>query len=185
MSRYHFNPSPARPAARGRAWRWLVVLAAVLVPVQASAVESALVRSLLIPGLGQAHQGHYTRAAIYAGATVLSGFGLLVAQVSYNESVDKYDAARATYASYEETLAQGGVVSIVDMQNTYVDMRMQYDDAEDRLLWRNVFVTTLVATYVINIVDVLISKPYQPENGQALRLEVGPESLRVTKTFRF
>jgi hypothetical protein len=162
-----------------------LVLVALAVPIGASAMESALVRSLLIPGLGQAHKGHYARAAIYAGSAVLSGFGLLVAQVYYNEAVDKYDAQRGIYASYGETLANGGVVSIIDMQTTYETMQSEYDSAEDRLFWRNAFLTAFVATYAINVIDVLISKSWEAEPAPAVSLEVRPGGFRVTKAFRF
>jgi hypothetical protein len=185
MNRRQSKRCPALRRGRVRAWQCLVVLGSLLIPVQASGIESAVVRSLLIPGLGQAHKGHYTRASILAGATVLSGFGILVSQVAYNETVDKYDNARGLYASYEETLASGGVVSIVDLENTYANMQSEHDTADKRLMWRNVFLTAFIATYAINIVDVLISKPYEADAGQTLRLEVGPGNLRVTKTFRF
>lgn len=172
----------------GPEWRrWVCVLAfaSLAIPVRASAFDSAVVRSLLIPGSGQAHQGHYTRAAVYAGAAVLSGFGIIVSQVYYNEAVDKYDAQRAVYASYAEALDSGGVVSIEDMRSTYAKMQSEYDSAEDRLFWRNAFVTVFVATYAINLVDVLISKPFQPDKAPAVSLEVGPGNFRVTKAFRF
>lgn len=174
--------------ARGlqrRGWVWLLVFASLAIPARASALDSAVLRSLILPGTGQAHQGHYTRAAIYAGSAILSGFGIILSQVYYNEAVDKYDAQRGIYASYEESLNNGGVVSIEDMRSTYTTMQSEYDSAEDRLFWRNAFVTAFVATYAINLVDVLISKPFEPDKAPAVSFEVGPESFRVTKAFRF
>lgn len=163
----------------------VAVMLLLIFPARASAADSALIRSLLIPGLGQAHQGHYTRAAIYAGSAVLSGFGLLLSHVYYNEAVDKYDAQRSLYLSYGDTLSAGGVVSIEEIQGTYEQMEYEYNSAEDRLAWRNAFLAAFVATYAVNLVDVLISKPYQADKAPAVSLEVGPGSFRVTKTFRF
>lgn len=177
--------SPTKPAGASRRLGWLAVVVSLVIPVQAAAVDSAFLRSLLIPGVGQAHQGHYARAAVYAGSAVLSGFGLLVSQVYYNEAVDKYRGQQRLYASYSETLSEGGVVSIEDIRNTYAKMQMEYNAAEDRLVWRNTLLAAFVAAYTINIVDVLISKPHQVDKDPAVSLEIGPGSLRVTKAFRF
>ncbi len=167
-----------------RSW-WPAVILLLLLPAQASAVDSALMRSLLVPGLGQAHQGHYTRAAVYAGSAVLTGFGLFLSHMYYNEAVDKFHTQRDLYVSYGNTLAAGGVVSIEEIQGTYEKMQAEFNSAEDRLVWRNAFLTALVATYAINIVDVLISKPYQADKTPLLGLEVGRGNFRVTKSFRF
>jgi hypothetical protein len=154
-------------------------------PGQAMAIDSAFIRSLLIPGSGQAEQGHYTRAAVYGGAAILSGFGLIVSEVFYLESVDKFNAQRDAYLSYEDTLEDGGVVSIDDMEDTYAQMLAENDTADKRLAWRNGFMIALVTTYAVNLVDVLISKPYQPDNQERLSVEATPGGVRITKSFRF
>jgi len=169
-----------------RAWFRPAALAVLLLfPTHAFAVDSAFVRSLLVPGTGQAHQGHYTRSAVFAGAAVLSGFGLLLAQVHYNEAVDKLDEQKRIYASYEETLSEGGVVSIVDLETTYQEMQATHESADERLVWRHAFLIGFAATYAANLIDVLISKPYDGEPDQRLSVEMSPAGLRVTKTFRF
>lgn len=180
-----FQRPSSDPRPRRRAWRWLLVLAAVLVPAQALALDASLMRSLVLPGLGQVHKGHYTRGALLAGGAVLSGFGIMVSQVYYNEAVDKYRADQRLYDAYAKTLAEGGVVSIEDMRSTYASMQAQYDASEDRLLWRNAFIATFVAVYAVNIVDVLLSEPDRVDAVRPLALEVGPGSFRVTKAFRF
>lgn len=162
-----------------------VVLLLAVLPNQALAVDKALVRSLLIPGLGQAHQGHYTRAAIYSGLAVFSGFGILLTQVHYNESVDKYNAQRQIYAGYQDDLNNGIVVSMGDINENYSTMQAEYNSAEHRLDVRNVMITVFVATYVVNLVDVLISKPYKIDDDQQLGLMITPEKVMVTKTIRF
>ncbi len=162
-----------------------VVLLLAVLPTQAFAVDKALVRSLLVPGLGQAHQGHYTRAAIYSGLAVFSGFGILLTQVHYNESVDKYNAQRRQYSAYEDDLNNGEIVNIGDLDATYSQMQAEYNSCEDRLKWRNTMVTVFIATYAINLVDVLISKPYKIDEDQQLGLMITPEKVMVTKTIRF
>jgi len=173
---------------RGQQWArpvaWLV-LAALFVPVQALAIDSAFVRSLFIPGLGQAQQGHYTRASILAGAAVVSGFGSIVSHIYYDEAVDKYDSTVGRYESLGRTLAEGGVVSIGELESTYAEMQSLHQSADDRLVWRNVFLSALAATYAINLVDVLLSRPDENEAQTMLRLELGPQYIRVTKGFDF
>jgi hypothetical protein len=165
----------------------VIVLLAAVIPTQAAADTDtgALVRSLLLPGLGQAHQGHYTRAAIYSGVAVFSGFGILLTQVHYNEAVDKYEAQRDIYTGYQDQLNSGQIVSIDDVNSTYDQMTAEFNSAEDRLKWRNTMITVFVATYVVNLVDVLISKPYTIDENDQLGLIVAPDKIMVTKTIRF
>jgi hypothetical protein len=168
-------------------WIAVIALFAMIVPNQAAAETDtgALVRSLLLPGLGQAHQGHYTRAAVYSGVAVFSGFGILLTQVHYNESVDKYEALRDVYTGYQDQLNSGQIISIDDINSTYSQMNAEYNSAEDRLKWRNTMITVFVATYVVNLVDILISKPYEIEENEQLGLMVAPDKIMVTKTIRF
>jgi hypothetical protein len=165
--------------------KWVAVALFAAFPAQAMAVDSAFLRSLVIPGSGQAQNGHYTRAAIYGGAAIISGFGLIVAEVFYLESVDKFEAQRDSYLFYQETLDDGGVVSIDDLEDTYAQMVAEHDTADRRLAWRNGFAIALVTTYAVNLVDVLISKPYQPDNQERLSVEAAPGGVRITKMFRF
>jgi len=99
--------------------------------------------------------------------------------------VDKLDEQKRIYASYEETLSEGGVVSIVDLETTYEEMEAAHNSADERLVWRNAFLIGFAATYAANLIDVLISKPYDGESDQRLSVEMSPAGLRVTKTFRF
>jgi hypothetical protein len=149
------------------------------------ALDSALVRSMLIPGTGQAQQGHYSRAAIYAGAAVVSGFGILLSQIYYNEAVDKYNAQKRIYAGYQETLDDGGIVSIDDLNDTYRQMQAEHESADGRLVWRNGFIVAFFATYAINLVDVLISKPYDADSEDRVSVEATPDGVRIVKSFRF
>jgi len=167
----------------------VVVLVVVLLAVihgQAVAGETgALVRSLLIPGLGQAHQGHYTRASIYAGCAIVSGFGLLLTQIHYNQSVDRFNAAKSIYLGYEEALESGDIVNISDINAAYTEANAAWNEAEDRLVWRNAFLLTFFATYTVNLVDVLISKPYKIDPDERLAIDVNRERFLVVKTIKF
>lgn len=153
---------------------------------QAFAGETnALVRSLLIPGLGQAHQGHYKRASVYASCAIISGFGLLLSQIHYNVSVDKYNFQKDTYQGYEDALRSGQVINITEIDQTYAEMTAAWNEAEDRLVWRNVFLLTFVATYAVNLVDVLISKPYKLDPEERLAIDVNRDRFLVVKTIKF
>ncbi|UCH83440.1 MAG: hypothetical protein JSW50_13425 [Candidatus Latescibacterota bacterium] len=164
----------------------LLVVLTTVVHGQAFAGETgALVRSLLIPGLGQAHQGHYTRASVYAGTAIISGFGILLSQVHYNQSVDRYDIAKSVYAGYVEDLENGEIVNVGDLNASYDEVIAAWNEAEDRLVWRNVFLVTFIATYTVNLVDVLISKPYKLDPDERLAIDVNRERFLVVKTIKF
>jgi hypothetical protein len=187
MATYQVKNSRSKTRCRPRAAlvKWVAAALLLAFPAQAMAVDSAFVRSLVIPGSGQAQQGHYTRAAVYAGTAVLSGFGFVLAWVSYNESSDKFNREKATYESYQDTLDNGGVVSIKDIEDTYAQMQTEHEAAVKRFRWRNGFLAVLGATYAVNLIDVLKSKPYQADKDQPVSLEASPDGVWITKTIRF
>ena len=170
--------------------RWMLRLAVVamlvLLPTQAAAGEAGVViRSMLLPGSGQAQQGNYKKAAIFAGAFVGSAFGLIVSQVYYNQAVDNYRLNRDTYLSFPDRLMGGEIISINEINQTYADMNSHFDVATDREQVRDFFVVALVTVYVVNIVDVLISPPHDPETARNIQIEASPEGVFLTKSFRF
>lgn len=152
----------------------------------AGAETDSLVRSILVPGTGQAHDGHYTRATIFASAAIISWVGLFATQVEYSRSVDKYEAEKRTYLYYQDQLDAGGVVAKSDIDATYAAMDQAYSDADHDEKWRNFFIGALVVTYTVNIIDVLVSEPDTGEVEQpATSLEWRDGGMRVVRTFRF
>jgi len=175
--------------------RWIkrticsVVTAALVIistaPVLADTNSTA--RSVLVPGTGQAHQGHYTKAAVFAGAAVITGVGLLLSQVHYNQSVMRYNDLREIYLEYPG-LAQGGTtVFYSDITQTYDDMQTAWDTSEDRKVWRNVFLGAFVITYALNIVDVILNKPETGEKPDeaSIGFQMDGDNVRIYKTFDF
>jgi hypothetical protein len=162
-----------------------VLLLAVMLPNQALAKTSAVIRSLLLPGTGQAHQGNYTKAAIFSSAAIVSGVGLLATQINYNREVDRFDSAKEGYNSSVTNWQNGGIINAGAVTATYNEMISASDEADSWLKWRNVFLTTLIATYTINLIDIWISKPHDPETAMRYQLEAGPKSVLLTRSFRF
>ena len=181
------NPFGTHPH-RGRLRLHALALAAlcVLLPSQVFAADSqSLVRSLLIPGSGQAHQGHYAKAAVFAGSFVFFGFGLFLTEVQYNSSVDKYNNEKTLYNDLGTANANGEVVSIVALDDTYSRMTDAYNESEDRLKWRNAFLTGFLVTYTLNVIDVLMNRPHDPETARSVTIESNLEKVAIVKTFRF
>lgn len=154
---------------------------AVLVPGQAVGQTSALWRSLLVPGTGQAHQGNYQKAALFAGAALLSGVGLFLTVVHYNQAVDRYRDSRAAYLDVENRLGQGEVVNIGEINGLFAQTESSWNDAEDRLVWRNVFLVSFIGVYALNIVDVLLSRPHDVETAGNFQIDVDRERVLVSR----
>lgn len=161
----------------------LALMVAVLAPGGAAAKDSAFIRSLLLPGTGQAHQGNYAKASLFAGVTIISATGAFASQIQYHQAVDQFNASKSTYDALADDLANGGVVSVTDIDDGYAAMTSAQDSADTRLKWRNFFLTTLAVTYTLNVIDVLMSRPHDPET--ALRIELHPERVFLSKSFRF
>ena len=153
----------------------------------AFAFDSAIVRSVLLPGSGQAHQGHYTKAALFAGAAIISGVGLFASQIHYDQVSDDYVELSDTYAGYEGRLESGEVISIGEINGTYNSMTAAFDSADHRLMWRNSFLTALIATYALNLVDVLMSDPDsgEIENVSGMSVEMRGTDVMLVKSFSF
>lgn len=142
--------------------------------------------SVLLPGAGQAHGGHYTKAALFAGAAVLSGAGLFFSQIHYNRALERYENEKRTYLDYPRLLEQSEF-SYSSIEGTYATMQTAFDDADKRAKWRNVFLGAFIATYGINLLDIILSKPDTGEIQQTppVSLEVDGGNVRLVKTFSF
>jgi hypothetical protein len=179
-----------------RRWikRWIcsLVIAALVGMTSAPvlAETESVARSVLVPGTGQAHEGHYGKAAIFAGAAVVTGVGWILSQVHYNQSVRRYNNLRGLYVAYPDQLQSGEVIPYSEIQQTFDDMQKAWDTSEDRKVWRNVFMTAFIVTYAVNLIDVIISKP---ETGElpdesatsAVGFELQGDNVRVYKSFSF
>ncbi|MCZ6767362.1 MAG: DUF5683 domain-containing protein [bacterium] len=162
------------------------VLVAVFLPGQALAVDNAsLWRSLLFPGVGQAHQGHYKKAAIFGGTALLAATGVFLSSVNYTEQANKANAARNEFLFFPTQLMNGEVISITEIDETYARMVSATEEADDRFKVRNFFIGALITVYAINVVDILISKPHDTETAQRIQIEVNRDRVMLTRTFGF
>jgi len=160
-------------------------LAAGLAAPAAAGEAPSIWRSILLPGAGQAHQGHYTKAAIFSSAAVISAVGLMVSQINYDRAVERYDDQKATYLGYPSSLDNGDVVRYEDITGTYAEMTDAWNSAEDRATWRDVFLGALVVTYAANLVDVILSQPDTGERSVPVSLEVSADRVMLVREFRF
>jgi hypothetical protein len=175
---------------RGKTLRGIAAaLAAVFVislAAPASAADS-LILSILLPGLGQAQDGHYTKASLFGTAALLSWTGLFATQINYARTVDRYENQKRNYLAYQDQLDNGQTVYIGDINDTYTAMTNAYNQAEDDEKWRNVFIGALVVTYGLNIVDILMTgeDTGEVERAPQTSLEWRGDGLRLVRTIRF
>jgi hypothetical protein len=173
--------------------RW--ICSAVIIALAGAAAGPVLAdtpsvaRSALVPGTGQAHEGHYAKAAIFAGAAVVTGVGLFLSQVHYNQAVSRYNDLRDLYLSYPAQLEGGEVVAYREIQQTYADMDEAYNTSDDRKVWRNVFLVAFLTTYTVNLIDVLVSEPEtgeRPDDAAGMiGFEMRGDDVMVYKSFNF
>ncbi|MBI4720710.1 MAG: hypothetical protein HY770_05740 [Chitinivibrionia bacterium] len=148
----------------------------------AGRVDSSLLRSMLIPGSGQAHQGHYVRAALFAAGGVIGGTGIFITQLHYNRAVERYDREKGIYLEFARKVESGELVQYEEMQSTYTAMQDAWDSSENRLAWRNAFLGLFITSYALNIVDVL----WNPgEKTEPVSMEFEGSGVRLVKTINF
>ena len=167
----------------------VALICAAAVPPALAAGETT-VRSILLPGSGQASEGHYGKSAIFAGAAVVTGVGWFLSQVHYKQAVSRYNDLRDIYLGYEGQLQSGTVIPYSTITGTYQDMEEAYNTSGDRKVWRNVFMVSFLVVYTVNLVDILMSEPETGERppsdaAGSLGLEMQGDNVLVYKAFRF
>jgi hypothetical protein len=174
---------------RGKTLRLSAAAAGAAVLLTASSparAANSILLSALLPGLGQAQQGHYTKATIFGTAAIASWIGVFASQINYSRSVDKYEDEKRTYLAYQNQLDNGTVVKSSDIDATYQAMSDAFNNADDEEKWRNMFVGALVVTYGLNIVDIILSRPDTGEVKEpATSMEIQKDGFRVVRTFSF
>lgn len=164
----------------------LVAVFVMALAAPAAAADSLLL-SLLLPGLGQAQDGHYAKASLFGSAAIISWVGLFATQINYSSSVTRYENEKRTYLAYQDQLDRDEVVYIGDINATYDNMTSAYDRAEDQEQTRNIFIGALAVTYALNIVDILLTgeDTGEVEREPDVSVEWRRDELRLVRTIRF
>jgi len=174
---------------RGKTLRLSAAAASAAVLLTASSparAANSILLSALLPGLGQAQQGHYTKATIFGTAAIASWIGVFASQINYSRSVDSYENEKRQYLAYQDQLDNGTVVKQSDIDATYKSMSESFNHADDQQKWRNAFVGALVVTYGLNLVDIILSRPDTGEVKEpATSMEIQKDGFRVVRTFSF
>lgn len=145
------------------------------------------VKAILLPGVGQAERGHYSRAAAFGGAAIISWTGLFASQINYSRTLDRYEDAKRTYLFYPtQTGERNQVIRQSDIDATYAEMTDAWNGAEDDVKWRNGFIVAVAATYALNIVDLLLSEPDSGEvEAPPVSFEYDGKNFRLVKVINF
>jgi hypothetical protein len=174
---------------RGKTLRLTAVTASAALLLTASSpamAANSILLSALLPGLGQAQDGHYTKATIFGTAAIASWIGVFASQINYAQSVDKYEEEKRVYLAYQDQLNGGQVVKKSEIDGTYQAMSDAFNHADDEEKWRNVFVGALVLTYGLNLVDIILSRPDTGEVKEpATSMEIQKDGFRLVRTFSF
>jgi len=174
---------------RGKTLRVSAAMAAAAFLLSASSparAANSVLLSCLLPGLGQAHEGHYTKATIFGSAAIASWLGVFASEINYARSVEKYDDEKRTYLAYQTQIDRGEVVKASDVDATYQSMTTAFNKADDEEKWRNAFVGALVITYGLNLVDIILSRPETGEVKEpATSMEIQKDGFRVVRTIHF
>jgi hypothetical protein len=137
-----------------------------------------------MPGTGQVHQGHYLRGALFATTAIVSGVGVFISQIHYNRAVERYHDNKDQYLEFGRRYESGEMVNYGEVERTRSEMIRSYEQAKRRYRWRNAFLGTLVGCYLLNLADVVVSKPVNPDE---LSWEVRrtPDGVGLVRVLRF
>ncbi len=124
--------------------------------VSPKTTKGAVLRSALVPGLGQHYSGCNKRSIIYPALEILMIGGIVWANSQYNTSIDDYDVIKIDYLN-----------SVSDNQiNSNRDLMLStYDDIESYENQRNYFIIAAVGVWIVNILDAAFFEPKLESNN--------------------
>lgn len=110
----------------------------------------AVLRSLFVPGWGQAYAGEPTKGKLFFGVEVLALSGLVWTNELYQDDVDDFDEAARRYrnATHLEDLP--------DLRSALDRAGREADRSYDR---RRILTTAAVGVYALSILDALVLAP--------------------------
>lgn len=112
--------------------------------------SAAFLRSMVLPGWGQAYQDKTTRSWVYSVLFVGSGAGAIGFTLKYNQAVNDYNDIHDKYlAAVEDN-------EINSLRN---DLQDAYDTVESTENIRNIFYASTALIWVWNLIDVLVLPP--------------------------
>ncbi len=126
--------------------------------VSPKTTKGAVLRSTLVPGLGQHYSGYNKRSIIYPALELLMIGGIAWANSQYNTTIDDYDVIKIDYLN-----------SVSDEQiNLNRDLMLStFDDIESYENQRNYFIIAAVGVWIVNILDAAFFEP-KPESNTSM-----------------
>ena len=122
-----------------------------------------MVRSLLLPGMGQAYAGKDGRAILYPVLQVATLAGAYWSINNYNNKVDEYEKSQIAYHT---------AVTDADINRTRSRMQDVYDAVSNAESTRNVMIGLAAGIWLWNVLDAVI---WPPEKAHAYGINLAPE----------
>ncbi|MCK5127764.1 MAG: PEGA domain-containing protein [candidate division Zixibacteria bacterium] len=142
--------------------------------------SKAFFRSLIVPGWGQRYYGNSKKSTLITLGAIASTAGYLVAKDNYDSKVDKYTAAKTSFA---EALRWEDVVRTeAEVRRTQKDA----NDAEDKV---NIMIAATVGVYVFNLLDTILLFPEYSSYSEYKAITASPfiteDQVGLTLSLRF
>jgi hypothetical protein len=110
----------------------------------------AFIRSLVLPGWGQAYRGSRTKGLLIFAGTIAAGATFAVFDTDYQSTLDDYDAARSRYER---------AVRLEDLDDRWAEVVRASNRADDKWDRRKIALGALGGIYAFNLLDVLFLGP--------------------------
>ncbi len=109
-----------------------------------------MLRSALLPGLGQLEQGRTGRSAAWAGGAMILAVGTFMAHNEYTSAATDFQSAETTYL---EAIAHGNW-DLDSAESSLIARRVAQERSDERYTTRAIFEVALVAWWAGNLLDV-------------------------------
>jgi hypothetical protein len=126
--------------------------------------SGAVLRSLVLPGLGQYYKDQLTKGLLFTSAAVGAGIYIFINEKARRSAMDDYEEA---YARYRDA------TSLSELYSSYDDLVLAANEAIDKRKSRDKGLYILAGVWALNLIDAAVGWP-STESG----IEIG--SVRLT-----
>ena len=149
----------------------LIMVALALQPTAAEAGN--ILRSAVVPGWGQYHDGRYARGTVMMGSALVTLAAIGGTTLQYNRHVDSYQD------SYRRFQAATYVGDAIEFHRQAAE---SWNEADELYRYRSILIGVAAAVWAWSVLDMAFGPPARPA---PVAIEPAPGGFRVSTAISF
>jgi len=153
----------------------LIMVALAFQPTVAAAAEAGdILRSAVVPGWGQYHNGRYARGTVMMGSALVTLTAIGGTTLQYNRHVDSYQD------SYRRFQAATYVGDAIEFHRQAVE---NWNEADELYRYRSILIGVAAAVWAWSVLDMAFGPQVRP--APPVAIEPAPGGFKVSTAISF